>query len=189
MTPSAQIVGVLAVQGNFQEHMDLLSGMKVDATEVRSVADLSHVQKLIIPGGESTVIAKMLETTKLDKEIVKRVKKKTLSVFGTCAGAIVLANKVIGEKRFKPLGLIDVTLERNAYGSQLQSFDAAVPFEKKPLQAAFIRAPKITKKGRKVEVLASFHESPVLVRQGSIMLSTFHPEMRGETRVHQLWIG
>lgn len=183
-------VGVLAFQGDFAEHMEVLRNLKVSAMEVRSLEDFARVEALIIPGGESTVMAKFLEETGVGKEIVRRASSEKFPIFGTCAGAILLANKTTGKNAQKPLKLIDITVDRNAYGTQFDSFEAAVKIKrmKKPLRVSFIRAPKITKVGKGVEVLAEYKGSPVLVRQGSVLVSAFHTEVRGEPRVHQIFL-
>lgn len=164
--------------------------MHVPSVEVRTVADLSKVNALIIPGGESTVIAKFLQSTKVGPEIIKRVKAGTLFLYGTCAGAILLSKKATGKNAPRTLGLIDVTVDRNAYGTQLQSFEASLRIRgiKAPMTVSFIRAPKITHVGRHVDVLAEFDGDPVLVRQGNVMIGTFHAEVRHETALHRLFL-
>lgn len=215
-------VGVLAFQGDFSEHHQILKDLGVTSIDVRNLEDLAKVSALIIPGGESTVIAKFLEETGVGREIVRRssisdrrveskaeragkagkfmsnkgsrylpaVDSQCLSVFGTCAGAIVLARKATGKNAPKTLGLIDVTIDRNAYGSQVDSFETSLKVTgiKNSVEVAFIRAPKITRVGRGVEVLASYDGLPVFVRQGSVMIATFHPEVRRQTLVHRLFL-
>ncbi len=183
-------VGVLALQGDYSEHIGILNTLKVKAAEVRTPADLKHVQKLIIPGGESTTIASLLETTGLRKAIISRARKGTLTIFGTCAGAILLARKVSGKNVPPTLGLLNMKIERNAFGSQLQSFEAHLNIKglQDPMVVSFIRAPRITKTGWRVEVLASHDGYPVLVRKGKILAGTFHPELRGGTEIHRLFL-
>jgi len=182
------IIGVLALQGDFLEHIQILDSMKVKAIEVRSKKDLDKCSALIIPGGESTAIGKLLVTSGLDKEIKKRV-AKGMPLYGTCAGAIVAAKKVLKEKEFKPLKLIDVEIKRNAYGRQVDSFEAEVEVKGiGKLNGVFIRAPVISKVGKKVEVLAEFEGKPVLVKQGKVLVGTFHPETERETALHKLLI-
>lgn len=183
-------VGILALQGDFAEHVQILKKLKVRTLEVRTPEDLSHVQKLIIPGGESTTMAKLLDSTGLRAAIIQRVKKGNLAVYGTCAGAILMARKVSGKNAPPTLGLLNIKIDRNAYGSQMQSFEASLNIKgfKKPLPAAFIRAPRITKTGWRVEVLASHEGSPVLVLKGNILAGTFHPEVRGGTDIHRLFL-
>lgn len=192
------MIGVLAFQGDFQEHLDVLAELNMAAMEVRNLDDLKKVKALIIPGGESTVIAKFLESTGVGKEIQRRIQNpardasrgEPLSVYGTCAGAIILGSKATGKNAPTPLGLIDVTVDRNAYGSQVDSFetDLTVKGIKGKVAVAFIRAPKITKVGKGVEVLATYDGDPVLVRQGNVLAGTFHPEARGETKVHEFFL-
>ncbi len=184
------VIGVLAFQGDFSEHIAVLHSLHVPAIEVRSLSDLSKVGALIIPGGESTVIAKFLEETGVGKETTKRVKAETLSVYGTCAGAIVLSKKVTGKNSPRSLGLIDITIDRNAYGTQLDSFEADIRVKgiQGKIPVSFIRAPKITRVGKSVEVLAEHEGIPVLVRQGRVLTGTFHPEVRLAVRIHRLFL-
>lgn len=181
------VVGVLAFQGDFAEHIVLLHSMHVPAIEIRSLTDLSKVGALIIPGGESTVISKFLEETGVGKEIVRR---KDLCVYGTCAGAILLSQKVTGKNAPKSLGLIDITIDRNAYGTQLDSFETEIRVKgiRGGIPVSFIRAPKITRVGNDIEILAEHGGIPILVRQGNVLAGTFHPEVRGDARVHQLFL-
>jgi 5'-phosphate synthase pdxT subunit len=186
------VVGVLAFQGDFAEHIEVLSRLHVPSLEVRTKDDLSKIDGLIIPGGESTVIAQFLTSTGVGKEIQRRLKDKThpLAVYGTCAGAIVLARKATGKNAPRTLGLIDIVIDRNAYGTQIESFETVVDIRgiKEPLSVAFIRAPKIIRTGRAVEILAHDQGLPVLVRQGRVLVGTFHPEVRSETALHQYFL-
>lgn len=183
-------VGVLAFHGDFAEHIEVLKSLGVEAMEIRSKYQLERVSGLIIPGGESTVMAKFLESTGLGRMIRKRVRRRTLAVFGTCAGSILLAKKVIGKNAPKPLKLMKMTIERNAYGTQRESFEAGVRVKgiTGRVDCSFIRAPMIRKLGRKVEVLAAHNGDPILVRQRNVLAGTFHPEMRGNTSIHQLFL-
>ncbi|MCR4335488.1 MAG: pyridoxal 5'-phosphate synthase glutaminase subunit PdxT [archaeon] len=182
-------IGVLALQGDFAEHIKILESMKVNAIEVRNNSDLQKCSALIIPGGESTTIGKLLKISGLDREIKKRA-KKAMPIYGTCAGAIVLAKKVLNEKEFFPLELIDVEIKRNAYGRQLDSFEAEVEIKGiGKLNGVFIRAPVISKIGKKIEVLAKFEGKPVLVKQGNILIGTFHPETEKNSELHNYFLG
>ncbi len=200
-------VGVLAFHGDFAEHLDVLRSMDVPAIEVRNLGQLAKVDRLIIPGGESTVMSKFLESTGVGEEIVRRSRishhssppvggrgkgegGRPFVVYGTCAGAILVAKEVTGKNVPKPLGLIDITVERNAYGTQAQSFETRLKVKgvRSPINVAFIRAPIITRVGKGVEVLASHKGVPVLVRQGMVLAGTFHPEVRGNTKIHELFL-
>lgn len=182
-------VGVLAFHGDFAEHMELLRSMGQKVAEVRSAEELKNVEWLIIPGGESTVIGTFLESTGVGAAIKKRVRQGSLAVYGVCAGAILLARTVKGKNPPKSLGLLGITIERNAYGSQMQSFqtDIRVKGFKKPLLAAFIRAPIILDSGS-AAVLSEYGGHSVLVREGKILAGTFHPEVRGQRQIHRMFL-
>src|SRR3989338_2499024 len=187
-------VGILAFHGDFAEHIALLGSMGVHSIEVRSLKDLEKVDRLIIPGGESTVMARFLEETGVGEEIKKRtgkLSKHPLAVFGTCAGAILVAKNATGKKAPPPLRLIDIDVDRNAYGTQMNSFETEIKVRglKRPLPAAFIRAPKITRVGSSVEILSVHDSTPVLVRQGRVLAATFHTEVRGERALHEMFVG
>ncbi|MBI5155793.1 pyridoxal 5'-phosphate synthase glutaminase subunit PdxT [Candidatus Peregrinibacteria bacterium] len=184
------LAGILAFQGDVAEHAAVLRTLHVPFQEVRTLADLAPVTHLIIPGGESTVMGRFLILSGIGKEMTKRVKQGALSIFGTCAGAILLARKVKGKNAPASYALIDMTVERNSYGTQAQSFSAniAVKGIAKPISMAFIRAPKILWTGRGVEVMASHKGNPVIVRQGNIWASTCHPEVNGNVELHALWL-
>ncbi|MDP6561417.1 MAG: pyridoxal 5'-phosphate synthase glutaminase subunit PdxT [Candidatus Peribacteraceae bacterium] len=174
-------IGVLALQGDFAEHKAMLAALKIRSIEIRSTKDLEGCDALIIPGGESTVMMKLLKETGLDQSIIDRV-RSGMSIFGTCAGAIVLSDS--------HLKLMDISVERNAYGSQLQSFSDQIDIKNiGSIEATFIRAPIITHVGQNVSILATHNDHPVLVQQGNIVASTFHPEVRSEMAIHQLFVG
>ncbi len=183
-------VGVLSFHGDVAEHLEILRTLKAKAVEVRSVSDLQTVTHLIIPGGESTVMARFLLETGVGVAIKKCVNDRSLAIYGTCAGAIILASKVTGKNAPRLLGLMNITVDRNAYGTQAQSFQADLKIKglKKPLRVSFIRAPIITKMGKGVEILAEFENNPVLVKQNRVLAGTFHPEMRGEQEVHKMFL-
>lgn len=190
MSNQTPTVGVLAFHGDFAEHLSILETLHVRAIEVRSLEDLELVTHLIIPGGESTVMARFLEETGVGEAIHEFVKAGDLAVYGTCAGAILVSNKVTGKNAPKPLGLLNITIERNAYGTQLDSFetDLIIKGITKKVPVAFIRAPVIFKAGKDVEVLALHKGHPVLVRSGRVLAGTFHPEIRGRTDIHHLFL-
>ena len=189
MVRNPPTVGVLALQGDFAEHVRVLTEIGVATREVRNLDDLKTVDALIIPGGESTVMNSLL-TKAMREEIGRRHTNGTLPIYGTCAGAILLAKEVTGKNPPQTLKLMDIGVERNAYGTQLQSFQASLDLkeEAERLLATFIRSPKITRVGNDAEVLASYRGDPVLVRQGSLLAGTFHPEVEGEQRVHTLFL-
>jgi 5'-phosphate synthase pdxT subunit len=182
-------IGVLALQGDFEAHARACVAAGLGAPlEVRTPRELEAVHALILPGGESTTIAKGLERNRLVGPLRQRI-AEGLPVLGTCAGAILLAREV--ENGSVPtLGVLDATAVRNAYGTQVDSFaaplDAGAAAGLEGLRAVFIRAPKLAGLGRDVEVLARVDGDPVLVRQGRILAATFHPELTPDPRVHRL---
>lgn len=183
-------IGVLALQGDFDAHRQRLEELGAEVVLVRKAEQLEEVEGLVIPGGESTTFLKLLGA-----EFLKRLQEFVLHKpsFGTCAGCIMLAKQV--ENPPQPgLGAMDITVRRNAYGRQIDSFiepsHGAPELEqgKGPLEMVFIRAPKIETLGPEVEVLARQGEDPVLVRQGKAMAATFHPELSDDTRVHEYFL-
>jgi len=180
------VVGILALQGDVREHQHILDVLNERSILVRSPDHLKECSALIIPGGESTTIRKLLALTKLDKAIIEFAEKQK-PILGTCAGAILLAKEIEGNP-FNPLGSVDITVKRNAYGAQTESFEDTVTINNKEVHVAFIRAPQITRVGKDVQVLAKHNNQPVLVKQGNIFLATFHPELCNETRVHELFL-
>lgn len=166
-------IGVLSLQGDFAEHLSALP----EAIEVRSVADLSKCSGLIIPGGESTTIGKLLKLTGLDQEIVKRFQQGDLKIWGTCAGAILCAKDVKSKTEVSQLSLGDYSITRNAYGNQLDSFETELDFKDFKIKAAFIRAPKITGFDLSFEVLAGHQNEPIFIKKGNLLVSTCHPEL------------
>lgn len=176
------MIGVLALQGAFIEHVKVLDKLKLKNKQVRTKDGLVGIDGLIIPGGESTAIGKLLEWQGMKSDIRKRA-GKDLAVWGICAGLILLAKEV---DSVYSMELLDVEVKRNAYGRQLQSFTAPLSSEKfNNLEGVFIRAPKILSSGDNVEVLARYKKEPVLVKQGSILGATFHPELTEDTRIHE----
>jgi pyridoxal 5'-phosphate synthase pdxT subunit len=174
--------GVLALQGDFREHARMFAEAGATPVEVRTAEDLAQVGCLSIPGGESTAISKLARAHDLVEPIRERA-AEGMPVFGTCAGMIVLAREVDGGEPL--LSLLDVTVRRNAYGRQVDSFEANVEVRGVgPVRAVFIRAPQVGSLGAGVEVLAEHDGSPVVVQQGNIMAAAFHPEMAGDPRLH-----
>lgn len=183
-------IGVLALQGDFSEHIAMLRACGADALEVRTLDQLQQVDGLIIPGGESTTIARLLLIFDLMDPLRRRI-EEGMPVWGTCAGAILLARDVPGLDR-PPIGVMDVSVERNAFGRQIASFEEdlrVVGLEGAPLRAVFIRAPVITSAGPDVEVLATLADGRIVAaRQGRLLATAFHPELTDDHRLHQLFV-
>ncbi len=178
---------MLALQGDFREHLAVLRRLDVPAQEVRTAKDLEAVDALILPGGESTTIARLMAKSGLDRGIKERG-REGMPLYGTCAGLILLAKELL-EDRPQPLELLDVTVDRNAYGRQVDSFEADIEIrDLGEFHAVFIRAPKVTRSGPAVEVLAEHDGAPVLVRQGNVLASSFHPELTDDTRIHEFFL-
>lgn len=175
-------IGVLAIQGGFEAHLTMLRGLGAEARDVRLAADLEGLDGLVIPGGESTTIAKGIESDGLAGPI-RGHHEAGKPVFGTCAGMIVCDRD--------HLGLLDATTRRNAFGRQLQSFEADLAVEgigEEPLRAVFIRAPWVEEAGAGVDVLASYDGHPVAVREGGVLACAFHPELTDDSRMHALFM-
>lgn len=171
-------VGILALQGSFAEHAQILQQLKIGFIYVRTKEDLKDLTHLIIPGGESTTLRKLLETYGMWESLKLKVESGKLKVFGTCAGAILC----------QYLGM-DVEICRNGFGAQQSSFVAPLDSKKFPeLQGVFIRAPRFLSVGNDVEVLASFKNEPVLVQQGPFLALSFHPELCDEARIHEYFL-
>ncbi|MGI8924645.1 MAG: pyridoxal 5'-phosphate synthase glutaminase subunit PdxT [Fimbriimonadales bacterium] len=181
-------VGVLALQGDYQKHLDVLSAIGAFATEVRTPKELATCSRLIIPGGESTTLGILLTTSGLDRSIVARAKERT-PIWGTCMGMILMAKEVEAHEQFS-FGILDVTVRRNAFGAQVFSFEDGLEFSglDSPLHAVFIRAPIVTRMGRGVEALARVDDQIVAVRQGLLLGTSFHPELTGDTRLHEMFL-
>ncbi|MDP9491851.1 MAG: pyridoxal 5'-phosphate synthase glutaminase subunit PdxT [Actinomycetota bacterium] len=171
-------IGVLAIQGDFREHANMLRRLGADPVEVRKPDELDGLDGLVIPGGESTAIARLARIYGLE-EALRRFDRP---VFGTCAGMILLDRD--------HLGLVDVAVRRNAYGRQVASFEADLELDgqSEPLRGVFIRAPRVADAGPGVEVLAELDGEPVLLREGRFLIASFHPELTDDTRVHELFL-
>ena len=178
-------VGVLALQGAFREHKQALTRLGAKVTEVRLPAHLSGLAGIVIPGGESTTIVKLMQLYGLD-EALKDFYGAGGAVWGTCAGAIAIAREVAGRPEQPRLGLLNLGVARNDYGRQVASFetDLDVAGFVSPFHAIFIRAPRITRIGPDIEVLASYQNDPVMVTQDRLLATVFHPELSGDDRVH-----
>ena len=183
--------GVLALQGAFREHREALDALGFSSVEVRTPEQLAGVDALILPGGESTTVGRLLTTSELLEPIRARV-SDGMPTFGTCAGLILLARDVLDGRPDQPsLAAIDATVRRNAYGTQAASFEADLDvagISEPPFRAVFIRAPIVESVGPGVEVLATHAGRPVLMRQGTIWASTFHPELSDDLRVHERFL-
>ncbi len=183
-------VGVLAIQGDFQEHQQVLERIGVDAPEIRLPHQLDDVDGLIIPGGESTTIVQLIDIYGFRETLEGKV-ASGMPVWGTCAGMIVLAERLT-EHRPEPLHLMNITVSRNAFGRQVDSFEADLNFsdlEGPPFHAVFIRAPVVTEMGEGVRSLATLDNGrPVAVRQENLLATAFHPELTDDTRIHELFV-
>jgi len=184
-------IGVLSVQGAVSEHMNHLERCNVEAVAVKNAESLNEVKGLIVPGGESTTIGKLIDIFGLSDLIRSRNSQGKLAVFGTCAGMVLMASEVIdGIKEQPKLNLMDIGVQRNAFGRQRESFETELEFNsfKEPLTAVFIRAPLIVKTGEGVEVLSKMPEGIVAARQGHLLATSFHPELTDDLRVHRYFI-
>ena len=175
-------IGILALQGDFREHEQAVQKLGYHAKQVRTINDTTNIAGLILPGGESTAIGKLLVSTGLAAWLQAK-KKRHFPVYGTCAGCILIAKRVDSPYSLK---LIDITVQRNAYGRQLNSFETTLTSDCfKKVEACFIRAPKITALGKNVTTLLAYNDEPVLVQENNILAGTFHPELTGSLAIHQ----
>ena len=184
------VVGVLALQGAFSRHQDALTELGFATRQVRTPQDLEAVNALVMPGGESTTMSQLLESSEIFEPLAKRV-EEGMAVFGTCAGMILLAKKIIdGRDDQTPFGAIDIEVQRNAYGRQVDSFEADIDVDslESPFHAVFIRAPRIASLGSQVKVLAYCGEDVVLAQQNNILVASFHPELTNDIRLHELFL-
>lgn len=182
-------IGVVAIQGDFEKHLQSLSRLEsVSGSEVRTPDDLEKVDSLIIPGGESTTVGMLMQRFGLGEAIQNRV-QQGMPIWGTCMGMILLANEVEGRDQYR-LGLLDITVRRNAFGAQVHSFEDSLPvkgLEGEPLKAVFIRAPIVLQHGPEVEPIASYEGKIVAVKQENRLGTSFHPELTDDLRLHQLF--
>lgn len=182
-------IGVLALQGAFREHCEALARCGVEAVEIRKADELDEIDGLILPGGESTTIGKLL----IDWGIMDKIKQRAaqgMAIYGTCAGLILLAKTIYNSDQPR-LGLMDISVQRNAFGRQTESFETDLQVDEigpDPVHAVFIRAPLIDKAGPDVKVLAKVEDKIVIARQGRFLATSFHPELTGDHRVHQYFI-
>lgn len=178
-------IGVLALQGDFAAHCEALRAAAATPVEVRTADDLRDLDGLVLPGGESTTMLKLLDIENLFEPLLDFGRQKP--IFGTCAGAILLAKEVVNPVQ-RSLGLMDLTVERNGYGRQIDSRISRIDIEGHPAEAVFIRAPVIQRAGPDVSVLATYQNRPVLAAQGPHMVATFHPELSKANLVHSRFV-
>jgi len=182
-------VGILALQGDFSKHLEAVRRVGRTPLLVRKASELEQCERLIIPGGESTTFLKLIERLELREPLYKYCSSRP--AFGTCAGLIILAKNVVNLNQ-NPLGLIDITVQRNAYGRQIDSFVDKIVFTENhisdPFEAVFIRAPKILKVGEDSRVIARHVEEPVMAANKNILVATFHPELTEDNRIHEFFI-
>ncbi len=183
-------VGVLAVQGDFAEHIAVLRRLGVEAREVRLPEQMKGLDGLIIPGGESTTLSRLMSLYHL-REPVALMAREGRAIWGTCAGMIMLAREITEEDPV-PLGLMDIGVQRNAFGRQVDSFEQALsirPLEPEPFHCIFIRAPVVVRVGKEVDILSSLEDGrPVAVQQGNLLATAFHPELTNDGRFHDYFL-
>lgn len=181
-------VGVLALQGAFAAHSDCLTSIGVQSVEVRTPEQLSSVDALLMPGGESSTMSQLLESSGLFDPVAIRI-KDGMPVFGTCAGMILLASEILdGRSDQRNFSAIDISVRRNAFGRQVDSFESTISTDVGDFQGVFIRAPRIERVGADVQVLGSIANEPVLVRQGNVLAASFHPELSNDARLHEYFV-
>ncbi len=183
-------VGVFALQGDVREHLQLLTSLGVESIEVRNAKQLASCDGLIIPGGESTTISKLIDIFGLRDDLLAYIAQGK-PVYGTCAGMIMLATEVLDEASGQQsLKAMDISVRRNAFGSQLDSFEASVEFAGSPVAVAFIRAPIVERVGENVQVLSKLSTGAIVaVREGNVLATSFHPELTGDRAVHEYFLG
>lgn len=183
-------IGVLTLQGGFDKHIQALEKLNVKALKVREAHELDLIDGLIIPGGESTTIIRLLKNFHI-YDVLKEKIESGMPVFGTCAGMILLSAGIISHPEQETLGLMDFRVSRNDYGRQIDSFDALLSIPElgeEQVPAVFIRAPRIQEVGNNIEILCTYEDSPVLVKKGNILAASFHPELTADLRVHNYFI-
>lgn len=182
------VVGVLALQGAFAAHAEILRGLGCETAEVRTVADLERVGALVLPGGESHTMSQLIESAGLTEPIGSRI-ADGMPVFGTCAGMILLASEILdGRGDQISFAAIDISVRRNAFGRQVDSFETEIDTVEGNVRGVFIRAPRIETIGEGVEVLGRLGDEPVWVRQRNVMATSFHPELTDDARVHRRFL-
>jgi len=181
-------IGVLALQGAFREHVNIVRGLGYDCAEIRKVEELDSIDGLILPGGESTAMGKLLVDFGIKETLVQKI-KDGLPVWGTCAGMILLAKEIVGEDT-SHLSLMDIKVKRNAYGRQLGSFSCEAPVSgiASDVKMPFIRAPYIERAGEGVDILSVVDGNIVAARENNLLVTSFHPELTDDTRVHEYFV-
>ncbi|MFH1224831.1 MAG: pyridoxal 5'-phosphate synthase glutaminase subunit PdxT [Candidatus Diapherotrites archaeon] len=181
-------IGVLSLQGDFREHDEMLNSCGAQVSHVKLPADLRGLHGFVIPGGESTAILRLMERSSMKGAILHHF-KKGMAIYGSCAGAIVLAKRILSHRQ-DSLAILDISVSRNAYGTQQDSFEAELDVKgfSNPFHGIFIRAPIIESVGAGVEILAEFEGKPVMVRSGKLLATTFHPELANDKRIHELFL-
>lgn len=183
-------IGILALQGSVEEHKGILEKLGVENILIKKAKDLDIIDGLIIPGGESTTFMHILKTMEISEYLKEKI-EKGLPILSTCAGLIILAKQIENYPSQNSLCVLDISVSRNAYGRQRESFVTYIPIPilgDEPFEAVFIRAPKIIKVGEKVKVHAVFQNNPVFVEEGNILGLTFHPELTNDLRIHKYFL-
>lgn len=181
-------VGVLALQGAFAAHSDCLQSLGCETREIRSPLDMGDVDALVMPGGESSTMSQLLLSSGLFDVIDQRI-KDGMPVFGTCAGMILLASEILdGRPDQRSFSAIDISVRRNAFGRQIDSFESTISTSVGDFHGVFIRAPRIERVGPGVDVVGQLNGEPVLVQQNNILAASFHPELAGDARMHQYFL-
>ena len=187
------LIGILSLQGDFDRHQSMLRAVGVETCLVREQKALEKLDGLVLPGGESTTMGKLIQRFDLAETLDRRIKGEGMPVFATCAGMILLAQRIEGYRQYS-IGALDMTINRNAYGRQIESFEADIRIsapERRGLppsiRGVFIRAPRISELGPDIEVLAEFEDSPVLIRRKNILATSFHPELTDDPSIHSFF--
>ena len=184
-------IGVLALQGDVSEHINALQRAAPDlvVAAVRKPGQIEECQALVIPGGESTTIRRQMESSGITREI-EAAARSGIPILATCAGMVLVSKQIEGEGRFKPLGLMNIAVSRNAFGTQKESFEADLDFKglDRPYRAVFIRAPLIVGAGQDVDVLARLEEGAVAAREKNLLALAFHPELTDDSRIHRIFL-
>jgi len=181
-------IGVLSLQGDYEKHLDILKRLNIKTLKVRYKKDLLNIDALIIPGGESSTLSKLIEKESLYTPLKKFISK--YPVYGTCAGLILLSQSIKNNREVRSFKALDISLVRNGWGRQINSFSKEISIKvfKNKYRGVFIRAPKISNCGHTIDVLSVLNDSPIMIRQNKILGTTFHPELTNDTRIHEYFI-